>query len=295
MPPKMIRDFKITAGLLLKKALVGMIVGGVLLTVNKETALCEAFHGIFHIKETQPASIEDALDGVLLTMEGAPDVSVGVDISSVTNMLVFGNERTADQVGTVKKVELPTPNIEENDCQNEVPFYDPIIELNGNVSPDIIALCSEELAKLPSSLKTNFSDSGWHLILTETEIEDLFPEYTGGNVGRVAGITVYPVQSIYVENRRKAVTGSVLHEFGHYASGLLMIADANTNVISGRWEDLRVASTPAYDELGIGTYGLTNADEFFAECFMVYINTPEKLRNTLPDVYYEMENVFRML
>lgn len=167
--------------------------------------------------------------------------------------------------------------------------HNSLLNIEGNVSEEMKDACDRELALLPKDVRNRFVSEGWEFYLMEDTISNRFFH----DHNSYMGLTHYDLSSIYVEDRGEAISGAVLHEFGHFLAYNIGIFDRKTDTMNLTWQKLYVKNAYRYPELGIGDYGLTNSVEFFGECFMEYINDPETLKKVLPEVYNEMDFIVK--
>lgn len=149
-----------------------------------------------------------------------------------------------------------------------------LCEKDGNVSDKYVSWVNQTLSILPDSLIVFFKDNGWHIYVTDTDIDDTV---FGGKYGRVKGVTVWKEKKILIEDRDSAMD-SPLHEFGHFF-------DFQNGGITDtvEYEAAYEAEQAVFHE----AYGVTyhyDKREFFAGAFMAYVEDRERLASVCPQI-----------
>lgn len=165
--------------------------------------------------------------------------------------------------------------------------HNSLLNIEGNVSEEMKDACDRELALLPKDVRNRFVSEGWEFYLIEDTISNRFFH----DHNSYMGLTHYDLSSIYVEDRGEAISGAVLHEFGHYLAYTSGVFNRKTNTMHPLWTKLYSDSIDKYYALDIGDYGMIDSVEFFAECFMAYAEKPGVLYRVLPDVYSEIDSL----
>lgn len=152
----------------------------------------------------------------------------------------------------------------------------PFIVIDGNVSQDTYNAVLEKYLMVPLNVRENFQISGWHLIITDMDLNAVF--YNNMYPGGVIGSTYYKQKTIHVENSKGGIN-AVTHEMGHFMDSA--VYGANLRVArSGDWEKIIKEN-----EKLIWYYNTTQPLEKFAEAFAMYCENPEKLKKISPEAY----------
>ena len=96
-----------------------------------------------------------------------------------------------------------------------------IAEKDGTVDNSNIHIVNSELKKIPESIMEQFQKNGWHIYVTDADINQKFYQ---GKYSTVLGTTQYADKKIYIANTSQAATESTIHEVGHfvdYSNGFL--------------------------------------------------------------------------
>lgn len=160
---------------------------------------------------------------------------------------------------------------------------DPILTTKGNPSAANISLCSKKLAEIPQTLKDRFTADGWTYILTTDKIGDTILHDSNS----YQGLTVYNC-TIYIENRTAAINGASIHEFGHYVGAVC--GEVASYSVSEEWASIYNIEGVNCGSVGMDSYGQTNPIEYFAECFVWYIERPGDLQTYMPQSYEYMSS-----
>lgn len=119
------------------------------------------------------------------------------------------------------------------------------------------------MTDIPQSLVEQFVAEGWTLYLTSEPISTYYPEYFGA-----VGATDYEKRAIYVfadASYTYSAEDTLLHEFGHFLHHTLGTRfDAEIRQV---YEEKKEALAAASGR----QYCTTNAREFFAEAFRLYL------------------------
>lgn len=161
---------------------------------------------------------------------------------------------------------------------------DPILATDGSPSEENLSICSQKLAEIPQALKDRFIADGWTFFMTSDKIGDTI--LMDGM--SYQGLTVYAAKRIYIENRQKAARGATIHEFGHYVG--MMAGTVSASMVSQEWGDIFIEESTLSVAYGMDSYGQTNPCEYFAECFVWYIEQPGDLQRYLPRSYEYINN-----
>ena len=153
----------------------------------------------------------------------------------------------------------------------------PYVSIHGNVSEEDYKTFTQYMDKLlieHPGLVSYAVDSGWHIVLTERDLDDLL--FHGESEG-IEGCTYFPKNGSGGTVFIHAGTYSycIMHEFGHvldYLSGITSSTAAFRRIY-------------ALESNSLTKYGESNALEFFAEIFMYTMLQPETTRAACPKAY----------
>ncbi len=143
----------------------------------------------------------------------------------------------------------------------------------GNVSEndyDYFSQYMNILTSEQSSVMESFLSSGWKIILTSADLDELL---FNGQTENVAGCTYSSKKEIYVETGDSSYC--VIHEIGHYIDYVLNYASQT--------EEFQ--SIYASEAGSLTNYGTTSAEEFFAEVYMYSLLEPETTAEKCPLAY----------
>lgn len=87
------------------------------------------------------------------------------------------------------------------------------LKISGNIDEENIEYAKSEIELLPNSLIETFSKNGWNIFITT---ENINQKYFGGKYDNVMGVTITAKNEIYIQNRKKSIQNSIVHEFGHF-------------------------------------------------------------------------------
>ena len=128
------------------------------------------------------------------------------------------NPNTEDPVETVPITGGTTADINSSTGDES---NSEIAEKDGTVDNSNIHIVNSELKKIPESIMEQFQKNGWHIYVTDTDINQKFYQ---GKYSTVLGTTQYADKKIYIANTSQAATESTIHEVGHfvdYSNGFL--------------------------------------------------------------------------
>lgn len=156
-----------------------------------------------------------------------------------------------------------------------------IAEKDGTVDNSNIHIVNSELKKIPESIMEQFQKNGWHIYVTDADINQKFYQ---GKYSTVLGTTQYADKKIYIANTSQAATESTIHEVGHfvdYSNGFLSDQE--------KFKELYLSEVriyiKAYDAVCV-----RDRKGLFAEVFWQYLTNPSKLQLETPGLYFYMKN-----
>lgn len=157
--------------------------------------------------------------------------------------------------------------------------------LNVTVEPgyeDVAVKSMSSILELPESILIRWHDLGNELVFGETHIQDFIEREN--YEGIVGGL--YYTDGIELKNSYSAV-----HEFGHfvyYQTGFFDVRSLTDDYFE-KYQDI-ISSC-------VSAYAITNEQEFFAECFELYMGngefgaTRERMAEQMPDMYDLLVNL----
>lgn len=205
------------------------------------------------------------------TKENVPETKEAIEPEKPVE--IKDEEQSIEQPQTEEEL-VAVENNEESSCI--IP-----IEFSGDVQESFRGKAAGQLQKIPTNLQQAFIDRGWHFYITT---EDIAQTYFDGQYSSVMGVTFADGGGgssglIKIEDRERAINGSVLHEFGHFMYwGGTRYRDYES-VMQCMESDLSGAKS-----MGI-VYGLDSGIEYYAECFSFVINNPEQCQKYIPNTY----------
>lgn len=151
----------------------------------------------------------------------------------VSNIITVVEKEEVEQSVEVKKeevvVESPKKDnalvIEKVEEKKEVKKEESVVQVpqvvvipgigegTDGVEQESINKLNTQLNRLPSNIRNRFVEAGWHIYVTN---EDLNQKYYGGKYNFVEGVTDYNNKVIYIANTDKSIRESVIHEMGHF-------------------------------------------------------------------------------
>lgn len=136
-----------------------------------------------------------------------------------------------------------------------------------------------EIQKIPESMMQSFAEKDWRYVIDFDYLAKLSKEYDLG----CTGVTIYEGRKIIVSSAE-----STIHEFGHFLDGMMGFPSRTKGFYQR--ESASAASL-------LRTYALTDAQEYFADCFVYWIKNRgdgkkmAMLQDAAPETYY----YFKML
>jgi len=177
-----------------------------------------------------------------------------------------------DNIGYVSNKYLTTEKIETLD----------LCEKNGSVDTYWTELVNQTLSILPNSIIQAFKDSGWHIYVTDMNIDAV---YYNSQFGAVMATTNYGEYRILIEDRNDAVIESPVHEIGHWFD---WYNGYTTN--SSEFDNIYNTETSAFKNAFLVNFYYDKM-ELFAEGFAKYFEDPNTLANNCPQLYNYLNNL----
>lgn len=216
----------------------------------------------------------------------------GTELLAISDILTPDNKfyyltKVNDTYGYVQRFvcnstkDLPDSFVDSSKIQVESP-----IVLGGNIYNGSYEELLKYYKMIPEKIRTQYEQEGFIVKMTEWPIVDEAYAPYGGftGIGTVTACFDYELKKLLVNDENPM---DVIHEMGHYVNDRLNIM--------GRVHNKELFNTEA---ARISCYATQNPNEYFAECFDLYIRCPEALKIISPSSYvminesvYEMENL----
>lgn len=135
---------------------------------------------------------------------------------------------------------------------------------------------------VPARLRELFESDGWHVHVTGDEL------HAEGVSSGVVALTDYDVRMIYISEYD---SGAILHEMGHYLDYVcgFVSQDMPATVYAEGLDGFYAMVSDGVLDTDVHNYETTQ--EFFAECFGLYVGNPDLLYAYCPGVYEYLEQV----
>lgn len=136
--------------------------------------------------------------------------------------------------------------------------------------------------KIPFTIFNAIEKEGWTIEITNKDIQKLY------NIRyEIYGITIEDEKKIYVCSHELAIQYALAHEIGHFLDRYLEHISWTF-----RWKEIhslhkKDVSVPEY----YFTDESNNDEEYFAECFLLFINDPILLKKINVSAYYLFEKI----
>jgi len=221
-------------------------------------------------------------------MSKKPYIPIAIGICAV----IVGIARMWARTLTLTRTTVAVQAAEEDEIPEEYGFVDGITENNG-ADDYYVSLCNETLQELPEWLLGQFEDSGWTIMVTSEDINDVYLDgrYSAGE-GNVNGATVYGLERIVITDSIQAASTAPVHEMGHWLD--YITAPDGLSFSSDSEEFISLYDEEAEDF--IATFGIANPDsdnrqELCADLFRYYWTEPGKLERKCPGLYAWMDEL----
>ena len=156
-----------------------------------------------------------------------------------------------------------------------------VCQIDGNIDNSYADMVEVELNMIPTELRTEFVESGYHIYVTE---ENLAKEYYGGGrYDRIFGVIFYDKDLILISGYEYAIKEATVHEFGHWFDQYLGYASSSRDFAM-----IYSSERPRFSKAFYGRCSTQEIQEYFAEAFYVYIKAPQLLRQVAPQTYAYM-------
>lgn len=181
-----------------------------------------------------------------------------------------------------KEVNTLKENEDEIDYRN-------VIQIDGQVSENLISLLNYELNKVPSNVIEKFLAIGGKIILTSYDIATTY--YNDYSIGSLMELHDGRQQILYISAREKAIKQGAVHGMGHVLDSITgWNSFKSSNFLNIYHEEKHTLQT----EDG-GTYHKTNEREFFAEVFYQFLLNPDRTIKSAPQAVKFINNLVNTL
>lgn len=150
----------------------------------------------------------------------------------------------------------------------------------GSVTNEQVAAVENGFKKLPQKVRQIIISAGYRVEVTDEDIEKLI---TGGGTNSWYGASAgYPLYVILVANNQSLedMSRTTIHECGHALANTMSGADSS---------ELWLSCYAAEAKTLYHTAEVSNASEWFCECFVYFLMDPEYLKLTAPKSYSYMD------
>ena len=139
------------------------------------------------------------------------------------------------------------------------------------------------LQKVPEAILTAFQKENWHIIVTNENLEQKY-----GYDFEIYGVTDREEKTIYIYAHQDAVNYGLGHELGHFLDEYLgFVSEAK------EWKELCLKHYQIYG-MPIFYFSEPNEteEEYFADCFLLYLNESSILEKCNKDVFEMFKKIF---
>lgn len=157
-----------------------------------------------------------------------------------------------------------------------------LVNADGDVNDKCMQMVYNELSLLPEKLLQFFENNGTTIYVTTRNVAS---DIAGGKYPykSLQGITFYETNIIYIENRETACREATLHECGHLFNKYM----GYTNK-TDEFQNIYLSEKTQFQEI-TDEYSVSDADEYFAEAFLMYFKHHDKLESHCPMTYEYMK------
>ena len=152
-----------------------------------------------------------------------------------------------------------------------------VCQIDGNIDSKYADMVEAELNWIPSSLRSKFVESGWHIYVTD---ENLARNYYGDSKAKIFGSTFYTKDLILMSDSELAIKAATIHEFGHWLDDYLGYASSSRDFTA-----IHSSEKISFLRMINWSYNVDTASEYFAQAFNYYIKYPACLKKAAPQTY----------
>lgn len=246
---------------------------------------CNGVSTAASIKVTIPSDKSELKRGKESSTESTP--AQGGDRESLLNQREEELNRREQELNT-REQELNAREEELNaragyyeNTENAGPFLSgsSLVRI-GNVTDEQVAAVENGFKKLPQKVRQIIISAGYRVEVTDEDIEKLI---TGGGTNSWYGATAgNPLYVVLVANNQTVedMLRTTIHECGHALANTMSGADSS---------ELWLACYASEAKTLYHTAEVSDASEWFCECFVYFIMDPEYLKITAPKSYNYMD------
>lgn len=191
--------------------------------------------------------------------------------------VLYNNEECYINSNYLSK-EKPVEIVKESTNESQQAYF---IQSQGNVDISNVKIANSYYMSIPSNVRNFIERNGLTIYVVDYNLAKKFYD---GIYSSVMGVTVYEEKTIYLENRKNAVTNATVHEVGHLFDGALGYVSNYSDFM-----EVYNAEKDIFVEYGTTSkYASTNPVEYFAELFQQTILHPESCAKNSPMSYNYM-------
>lgn len=206
------------------------------------------------------------------------------------------NEVTQENISNKETVQIKSENSNEEIEQTKATIstqvstsskinYKDKIQIDGNVSEDLIELLNNELNKVPNSILNRYLNMGGKIILTSHDIATTY--YNDYVIGSLMELYDNKQKILYVSARNKAIKRAAVHGMGHVFDSITgwksYTTDEFKNIFNEEKNTIKIIDGRNYHK--------QSEKEYFAEAFYHFITDPSTTKSTAPKTVNFFENL----
>ena len=156
--------------------------------------------------------------------------------------------------------------------------------VDGNVPISKVNEINNEWNKIPSHLRNLVINNGWKLYITSYQIAGRY--YNGSIKGSIAAVTRHYDKKVYVNYKGRRIRRATIHEIGH-------VLDREKGYLSNSSEFKSIYKDERYkmkEHEKVDNHNISDASEYFAQCFLEYCKYPTSLKKSAPRTYNYFSN-----
>lgn len=96
-----------------------------------------------------------------------------------------------------------------------------ILGIDGHPAENMVDFANFYLSRLPVEFINKVESHGWHILITNKDLDEYFYK---GKYGGVAGVADYSTHNVYLQDTWQDISEAIYHELGHvvdYLSGMV--------------------------------------------------------------------------
>ncbi len=138
------------------------------------------------------------------------------------------------------------------------------------------------LKKIPSAIISALEKEGWAIVITDRNLEEKY-----GYNYEIYGVTDKEEKRIYIYAHKEGIEYALAHELGHFLDEYLGGLSGSKKWLSIHSAHKALPKIP----LSYFTGNIEKHDEFFADCFLLYINDSGLLMECNKYAFYLFERI----